>query len=202
MSKNMTTTAVNGRKSTSSMTTKTLTCCALLAALGVVLARLIVPMPNEFTRFSIEAVPTVLAGILFGPVAGALVGFVADFVGCLFSPYGFNPMFCVPPILYGLCGGFFRFVLVKGVNIPRLLLTMLPAVVFGSILYQSWALDFMYGQGFWLLLQARAIQFAVTMAVDVVILNLLFKSRIFQHIGVWPPRNRKKEQGREPWDAQ
>ena len=87
------------------MTTKAMTTCALLAALGVVLARLIVPMPNEFTRFSIEAVPTVLAGILFGPVAGALVGFVADFVGCLFSPYAYNPLFCVPPILYGLCGG-------------------------------------------------------------------------------------------------
>ena len=48
------------------MTTKTLAYCALLAALSVVLARLIIPMPNVTTRFSIEAVPIYLAGMLFG----------------------------------------------------------------------------------------------------------------------------------------
>ena len=187
MSKN-TNSAVLTAKKPASMTTKTLTTCALLAALGVVLARLIVPMPNEFTRFSIEAVPTVLAGVLFGPVAGGLVGFVADLVGCMFSGYGYNPLFCVPPILYGLCGGFFRMFLAKKVSIPRLVLTMAPAIVFGSILYQSWALDFVYGKGFWVLISARSIQFAVTMVVDVIIIQLLFKSRIFQHVGVWPPK--------------
>ena len=81
---------------------RTLVSCALLAAVSVVLARFIIPMPNETTRFSLEAVPIFLAGMLFGPLPGALVGFVADFVGCLFSGYGYNPMFCVPPILYGL----------------------------------------------------------------------------------------------------
>jgi len=198
MSKNTNSAVLTGKK-TASITTKTLTSCALLAALGVVLARLIVPMPNEFTRFSIEAVPTVLAGILFGPLAGALVGFVADFVGCLFSPYGFNPLFCVPPILYGLCGGLFRGMLAQKVSLPRLVLTMLPAVVFGSILYQSWALDYIYGTGFWYLLSARGIQFAVTLVVDVVLLHLLFKTRVFHHIGVWPPKKAKK-QAAEPWE--
>lgn len=191
MSKNVET-AVISQKKTAGMTTKTLTCCALLAALQVVLARLIVPMPNEFTRFSIEAVPTVLAGILFGPVAGGLVGFVSDLVGCLFSGYGYNPIFCVPPILYGLFAGFCRPMLAKKVSLLRLLAAVAPAAVFGSILYQSWALDFVYGKGFWVLLSARSIQFAVTVVVDVIILNLLFKAKIFQHLGFWPPR--KKEQ--------
>ena len=192
MQKNLNTSAVVRRK-TANMTTKTLTCCALLAALGVVLARLIIPMPNEFTRFSIEAVPTVLAGVLFGPVAGALVGFVADFVGCLFSPYGFNPMFCVPPILYGLCGGFFRYFLAKKPSVPRLALTMAPAVIFGSVLYQSWALGYVYGKGFLFYLSTRSIQFAVTWVLDVMILYFLLKSKIFQHIGVWPPVKKNKE---------
>ena len=193
MSKNTNSYAVNGKK-TANMTTRTLTCCALLAALGVVLARLIIPMPNEFTRFSIEAVPTVLAGILFGPVAGALVGFVADFVGCLFSGYGFNPLFCVPPILYGLCGGFFRGFLAKKVSFPRLLLTLAPAIFLGSVLYQSWSLGLVSGNGFLFYLTTRSVQFVVTWVLDVAILTLLFRSKIFQHIGVWPPRNKKKEQ--------
>ena len=41
--------------------------CALLAALSIVFARLIIPMPNETTRFSIEAVPIFLAGLFFRP---------------------------------------------------------------------------------------------------------------------------------------
>ena len=65
-------------KSTRPFTTKTLAYCALLAALSVVLARLIIPMPNVTTRFSIEAVPIFLAGMLFGPLAGGLVGFSAE----------------------------------------------------------------------------------------------------------------------------
>ena len=89
-------------------TTKTLAYCALLAALSVVLARFLIPMPNVTTRFSIEAVPIFLAGMLFGPMAGGLVGFSADLVGCLFSGYGYNPLFCLPPILYGVFGGVFR----------------------------------------------------------------------------------------------
>ena len=86
---------------------------ALLAALSVVFARLVIPMPNAFTRFSIEAVPIFLAGVLFGPLAGGMVGFSADFIGCLFSGYGYNPLFCLPPILYGVCAGLFQPMLCK-----------------------------------------------------------------------------------------
>ena len=175
------------------MTTKTLSYCALLAALAVVMARLFGLMPNEFSRFSIEAVPTVIAGILFGPVAGGLVGFTADLVGCLFSGYGYNPLFCIPPILYGVCGGLFRSLLAKKMNFWTVLLALLPAVVFGSILWQSFALTYVYANdgafmaNLLLRLGTRSIQFAITIVVDALIIHLLFKSRVFKHMGVWPP---------------
>ena len=178
----------NGR-----MKTKTLSYCALLAALGVVMARLFGLMPNEFSRFSIEAVPTVIAGILFGPVAGGLVGFTADLVGCLFSGYGYNPLFCIPPILYGVCGGLFRSLLVKKMNFWTILLTLLPAIVVGSILWQSFALTYVYAnngafmQNLLVRLGARSVQFAITMVVDAVIIHLLFRTKVFKHMGVWPP---------------
>ena len=153
---------------------------ALLAAISVVLARLIIPMPNEATRFSLEAVPIFIAGMLFGPIPGALVGFVADFVGCLFSGYGYNPMFCIPPILYGLCAGLFRPMLVKKVNIGRIALAFLPAITLGSVLWQSMALALVYGgdakQAFFLAkLVSRSIQFALTGTVDTLIVWLLLR---------------------------
>lgn len=189
MSKN--TQAVAGKHSVG-MTTKTLTYCALLAALSVAMARLFGLMPNEYSRFSIDSIPTFLAGMLFGPVAGGLVGFVSDFVGCLFSGYGYNPMFCLPPILYGVCGGLFRWFLAQKVSFLRILLAYAVPVVCGSILWQSFALDYVYDLGFTLMLSTRAVQFAITLVVNAVIVNLLFRSKMFVHMGVWPPKKQEK----------
>ena len=171
---------------------RTLVSCALLAAVSVVLARFIIPMPNETTRFSLEAVPIFLAGMLFGPLPGALVGFVADFVGCLFSGYGYNPMFCVPPILYGLCAGLFQPLLVKKTSILTIALSFLPAIALGSILYQSFSLAFVYGgdakMAFFLTkLATRSVQFGVTFVIDVLVVWLLYKSKVFTAAKLWPP---------------
>lgn len=180
------------------MSTKTLSYCALLAALSVILARLMGLMPNASSRFSIEAVPIFLAGMLFGPLPGALVGFVADFVGCLFSAYGYNPIFCIPPILYGVFGGVFRHYLSKNVSIPRLIVAFLPPVVLGSLLYQSATLSYIYYegafiQGFLYHLSTRSVQFAITLVLDVVLLRLLFRSGIFQRLGLWSERKEEYE---------
>jgi ECF transporter S component (folate family) len=170
---------------------KNLAVCAMLAALSVIFARLIVPMPNAFTRFSIEAIPIVIAGVLFGPLAGGVVGFVADLVGCLFSGFGYNPIFCVPPILYGVLPGLMRFLLFKKTDLLRIALVYLPPVVIGSILYQSWSLATVYTKptGFsatlTYFLTTRSIQFAVTFVIDVVLTWLLFRSGLFARTGLW-----------------
>ena len=184
-------TAATAPASKRTMTTKTLAYCALLAALSVVLARLIIPMPNVTTRFSIEAVPIYLAGMLFGPMAGALVGFSADLVGCLFSGYGYNPLFCLPPILYGVFGGLLRRWLMGKPSLPRLAVSFLPPVVLGSILWQSATLSYVYNSkgsfqaSLVYFLSTRTVQFAVTLVLDVLIIYLLMKSRVFDRMGLW-----------------
>lgn len=184
-------TTATAQASKRTMTTKALAYCALLAALSVVLARLIIPMPNVTTRFSIEAVPIYLAGMLFGPMAGALVGFSSDLVGCLFSGYGYNPLFCLPPILYGVFGGLLRRWLMGKPSLPRLAVSFLPPVVLGSILWQSAALSYVYNSkgsfqaSLVYFLSTRTIQFAVTLVLDVLIIYLLMKSRVFDRMGLW-----------------
>lgn len=166
--------------------------CALLAALSIVFARLIIPMPNETTRFSIEAVPIFLAGLFFGPVAGGLVGFSADLVGCLFSGYGYNPAFSVPPILIGLCAGLLRPLLYRRVSYLRVLASFLPAVVLGSMLWQSYWLSFFYGGRTFLgFLGVRSIQFAITSVVNAFVVFALFKSNVLSTLHLWPPVNAK-----------
>ena len=179
-----------------SMSTKTLTYCALLAALSVVLARLIGLMPSESARFSIEAVPIILAGLLFGPLPGALVGFAADFVGCLFSAFGYNPIFCLPPILYGLFAGMFRYRVAGKNQLFWLIAAVFCPVLLGSILYQSAALAYVYDgvflQGFLLRLGTRSIQFSITFVLDVAAVWFLLRSGLFHRIGIWPPVARKE----------
>lgn len=169
---------------------KNLAVCAMLAALSVIFARLIIPMPNAFTRFSIEAIPIVIAGILFGPIAGGAVGFVADLVGCLFSGFGYNPLFCIPPILYGVLPGLLRFIVAKKESLPRFGLVYLPPVIIGSILYQSVTLALVYNSkgsfaaSITYFLTTRSIQFAVTFVIDVVLTWLLFRTRLFERAGL------------------
>lgn len=183
-----------------SMSTQALAYCALLAAISVVLSRLIIPMPNATTRFSIEAVPIYLSGMLFGPMAGGLVGFCADLVGCLFSGYGYNPIFSVPPILYGVFAGLLRNYLGRKTSLPRLALSFLPPVALGSILWQSAALAFIYNSkgsfmpSFIFFLSTRSVQFAITLVLDVLVIYMLMRANVFQRLNLWPPKSGKKNE--------
>ena len=171
--------------------TYSLTVCALLTAMSVVLARVLTLIPAETTRISLEALPIVLAGLLCGPIPGALVGFAADLIGCLFSPFGYNPIFCLPPILYGLLAGLVRRYVLEKSTLPRTALAFFPAALLGSVLWQSMALALVYGgdakQAFFLTkLVSRSIQFALTGGVDTLIVWLLLRrgalSSVQRHI--------------------
>jgi hypothetical protein len=68
---------------------------------------------------------------------------------------------------------------------------MLLPVTLGSVLYQSASLAYMYYDGLFLkgfifYLSTRSLQFAVTFVVDVLIVFLLCKSKMFHRMGVWP----------------
>ena len=174
------------------MATKTVAFCALLSAISIVLARLLSFTPVAEVRLSLDKFPIFLAGMLFGPLAGVMVGFVADFIGCLLSPFGFNPIFTLPALLYGLFGGFFRPLLARKLNLGWLALAYLFPVTLGSWLYQSATLAFVYSSttflpAFTAHLASRGIQFGVTLVLEVMILSLLMQSRIFTRLGVWPP---------------
>ena len=180
-------------------TIKLICYCAVFTAMSVVLSRFLGYAPNTSMRFSIESVPVFLSGLLFGPLPGALVGFMSDFIGCLFSPYGYNPIFCVPPILYGLFAGLFAKAICAKPNIIRVGLAFLPPVAIGSILYQSFALSLMYSQqgAFWAYLTeklgARGIQFAITWVVESLLVFLLIKTKVFEKLRVWPDKNKSGE---------
>ena len=180
----------------SQFTTKTLVSCALLAAISIVLARLLSYAPFGNTRWSLDKFPLFLSGLLFGPLAGGLTGFVADAAGSMLQ-YGFNPILCPPAILYGVFGGLFRKWVLKKPVLPKLIVSYLVPVVLGSWLYQSAALAYCFNPAtlyasFISNLIARGIQFAVVAALEIGIISLLLGTHVFHRMGLLPATLEKK----------
>ena len=183
------------------MTAQTLAYSALLAAISVIFARLLSFAPSPSMRWSLDKFPLFMAGMFFGPVVGGTVGFAADAVGCLFSPYGINPVFSIPAILYGVFGGIFRRLIGKRHSLLWLAIGYLFPVALGSVLYQSAALAWFYNPNtFWASfftnLASRGLQFIIVGPLEVTAIFLLLHTRVFEHAGIWPPAPRKKRRNK------
>ncbi len=164
---------------------KTITSCAILTALAVIAARLLSFAPNAYMRISFETVPIVISGILFGPVWGGAVGFASDVLGCLFSPYGYNPVFSLPPVLYGISAGIFKPILKKKISFFRLLLIIGLPAFFGSVLWQSFLFDMFYTKSLVYFLATRSVQYFIITFADSTVIRLMFKTNLFYSVGFW-----------------
>ena len=174
-------------------TTKVIVYCALFAALAAVLGQLLAIRPMPDMEFTFDKFVIFLSGLFFGPAAGAMVGFVAEFAGGHLFGLGFTPWLCFPAVFYGLCGGLFRHILAKKLTIPRLALVYLIPTVIGAWLVQSFALAYTYNSGgafeaeLISKLFFRGIQFTIMMFIEVPLIYYLLKSRLFTQVGLWPP---------------
>ncbi len=185
------------QKSKRTISTKSLVCCALLAALGIVMARLVsFSMPGG-VRYSLDKFPLFLAGLLFGPALGGLTGFTADFLGSLLE-FGFNPLLCLPAILYGVFGGIMRHYIMKNPSLLRLALSYLLPIAIGSILIQSVALSYVFPkmdtlqENLIYYLSTRTVQFSILLVLEVIIIYSLIKMRVFARLGIWPPVKKER----------
>jgi len=183
---------VMSSRSEKTISAKTIACCAFLAAISIVMARLLSFSTPDGIRWSLDKFPLFLAGLLFGPLMGGMTGFVADFIGSLMQ-FGFNPFLCPPAILYGLFGGFFRLYLAKSCTPVRLGIAYAFPIVIGSILYQSAALAyFFFDEGFLegliYYLTTRTFQFSIMLVIEVLIITALMKANVFARLGLWPPK--------------
>ncbi|MBR4972818.1 MAG: folate family ECF transporter S component [Oscillospiraceae bacterium] len=185
-------------KTNRSISTKSLVCCAVLAALSIVMARLLSISMDGGARYSLDKFPLFLAGMLFGPLLGGMTGFAADFLGSLMQ-FGFNPILCPPAILYGVFGGLMRNFIMKKPNVLRLGLSYLLPIAVGSILYQSIALSYVFPkfetlqQNLTFYLSTRSVQFSILLVAEVFIIYTLIKMRVFTRLGIWPAvKNERK----------
>ena len=103
--------------------TKQICVLALLTAAGIVLGRL-VPVVNLWnTKIEFAFVAVMLAACISGPIGGAVVGALVDFIGAILMPTGaYFPGFTVTAAITGLV---FGLLLYKKINFPRIVIAVL-----------------------------------------------------------------------------
>lgn len=147
---------------------------SVLIAVSIVLSRLLGFYVTPSLRVSFEYFPIILSGILFGPIAGMVVGGLADFLGAtLFSGLGFFPPLIVGPILAGLLSGLFAKLVFKN-KLDRwwkYLVLGISVDLLCNLLWGSYALSLMLGSPFLPYLALRA---PVKLGIAVIDAHLIF----------------------------
>lgn len=152
---------------------------AMLTAISIVCGKYLAINGGEVMRFSLENMPIIFAGMAFGPLAGALVGTVADLVGCLMVGYTVNPLVTLGAALIGAVSGAVPMSLRK-INIRPCLLTSLSvfcAHLIGSVIIKTVGLSAYYSMPFGILMLWRLLNYIIVGALDGIIVHTLLGNK-------------------------
>lgn len=167
------------QKRKTKITPKFLAVCAVLAAFSIVLGKYLALNVGENFRFSLENLPLILAGLYFGPAAGAFVGAAADLVGCLMVGYAINPIITLGAVCIGLFAGVSG-IIIKKKGALQILIALVLSHGIGSIFIKTLGLFLYYGSPFFATLSWRFLIYLGTGFVEFGILFLLTNNRAFE----------------------
>lgn len=161
--------------------TKQICVLALLTAAGIVLGRCL-PVVNLWnTKIEFSFVAVMLAACISGPVGGAVVGALIDFIGAILMPTGaYFPGFTATAALTGLV---FGLLLYKKCNLPRIIIAVVSTQLICGLLLNTLFISILFTKAFTALLATRSIQFAVMCVIEILFAELaLDKGKILQRI--------------------
>lgn len=151
--------------------------CALLVALSIVCGKFLQLPVGEVLRFSFENLPILLAGMAFGPVAGALVGAAADLLGCLAVGYAINPIITLGAVTIGAVGGLVYRLAAKSAFSVRVILAVVTAHVIGSVMVKTIGLSAFYSMPLFVLMLWRLLNYVLVGAAEAALLCALLKNK-------------------------
>ena len=158
---------------------------AILAAMSIILGKFLqIPNPfQEFIRISFENLPIILGGIALGPVAGAVIGTVADLIGCVAYGYSINPIITVGAATIGAISGLVSNYIIKQPLSLKIILSAAPAHLVGSVLIKSFGLASWYlakyELGMMEFILWRLLNYTLVAIAECVILYILLRNRAF-----------------------
>lgn len=157
---------------------KTVVFMGFFVAMNIVLTRFCSVNLGPF-RLGFGPASTIMSGLWLGPLAGGVVGMVADLIGCLIDGYAVNPFITVSAILWGVVPGVLELRLARG-NARRktvgISVSVVTAAVLSTIFFNTMGLVLFMGYNLYAILPGRLIQFAVMTPLLCVIAVTLYLS--------------------------
>lgn len=158
---------------------KTIVFLAMLVAISIICGKYLAIRGGDIMRFSLENMPIIFAGIAFGPLAGGLVGAVADLVGCIMVGYTINPIVTIGATVIGVIAGALPLLLKKAKlsSTIILIITVTAAHTVGSVIVKTVGLASYYEMPFMILLLWRILNYVIVGSIDGVALHALFSRK-------------------------
>ena len=159
---------------------RTVTVCAMLAALAVILGMFSIQIGN-YIRIGFATIPNGVVSCLFGPVVGGLFAGMLDVLKYIVKPTGaFYPPMTLVVVLAGVLYGLFYYK--KPLTLPRILAAKFTVMLICNVILNTLCLSDLYGNAFFVLLPARALKNLIMWPIDSVIFYTVTKmlgGRIF-----------------------
>lgn len=157
---------------------KTLAICSMLTALSIVIGifcKNFLNFGNGLFRITFENFPILLSGILYGPIAGALVGAVSDTLSYILSTQtlAISPLITLGAAMVGLVAGLTAKLLKKNAFSFRIIFSALLGHLVGSVIIKSIGLYAFYGSA----VLVRIPMYILICALEVFIMHLVFKNK-------------------------
>ncbi len=135
------------------LTTQMLTRMALLIALTIILERILSVRITlggvEGIRLGFGSLPVIFTGIFMGPLAGGLVGAIADMIGYFINPMGpYMPHFTLTAALRGIIPGLIIFLASRGrreVGILPLFIAVSAMFIIVNVLLVPYFVETLFG---------------------------------------------------------
>ena len=165
--------------------TKKIVYMAFLMALNIILERMLslrIPFFGvEGIRIGFGALPVILAGITFGPLAGGIVGGLGDLLGFSIMPLGgYMPHFTLTAFLTGFIPGLlFFYVFKKKYSFWSLLIPIAVGQVITSIILVPIFLNVLFGSPVLPVLIPRLIAEPMHMVLYAYLIRQLARHEIF-----------------------
>lgn len=121
--------------------TQNLVMMAALIAMQIILARFLSIQVSDTLRISFESIPVILAGMWLGPIPGAIVAVLADFLGTIIHGYGaWFPPLVLGPMAVGILSGvsskyIFRCSMAENRDLWKVVVTVLVVGILNSFCF-------------------------------------------------------------------
>lgn len=134
---------------------------------------------GELLRISYENLPIAMAGIIFGPFAGFIVGICSDLCGCFAVGYAINPIITLGAGAIGLVSGTVSLLAKNKFSPILLIISDVAGHIIGSIIIKTIGIYIYYGaeKGFWWLLYSRIGTYVPVVIFEVLVFLFLLTNK-------------------------